>query len=176
VVVVVVLLLQVLAIGSGVTLKLSVGDKVVFNKYAMAEVEVPDGDILFCGREEHSREAGSEAGVKAGSEAGVRSWNEGCMWRQGFCGLSPGSLLTFVEQPGGGQCWPKRGTCLREGRLETSPPPCVEAGCCLCSSNLPPACQLLQTSALYRNSSGSCHHMSVISYQHAGLCSEHACH
>jgi chaperonin GroES len=39
--------LQVLAIGSGVTLKLSVGDKVVFNKYAMAEVEVPDGDILF---------------------------------------------------------------------------------------------------------------------------------
>eukprot|EP00775_Hariotina_reticulata_P002287 gene2287-2597_t len=38
---------EVLAIGSGVTLKLSVGDKVVFNKYAMAEVEVPDGDILF---------------------------------------------------------------------------------------------------------------------------------
>jgi chaperonin GroES len=40
-------LLQVLAIGADVKLPLAVGDKVVFQKYAMAEVEVPDGDILF---------------------------------------------------------------------------------------------------------------------------------
>ncbi|WIA14169.1 hypothetical protein OEZ86_012690 [Tetradesmus obliquus] len=38
---------EVLAIGADVTLPLAVGDKVVFQKYAMAEVEVPDGDILF---------------------------------------------------------------------------------------------------------------------------------
>lgn len=38
---------QVLTIGTEVKLPLAVGDKVVFNKYAMAEVEVPDGDILF---------------------------------------------------------------------------------------------------------------------------------
>lgn len=38
---------EVLAVGEAVTLGLAVGDKVVFNKYAMAEVEVPDGDILF---------------------------------------------------------------------------------------------------------------------------------
>jgi chaperonin GroES len=37
----------VLTIGTEVKLPLAVGDKVVFNKYAMAEVEVPDGDILF---------------------------------------------------------------------------------------------------------------------------------
>ena len=41
------LLCQVLAVGSEVTLSVSPGDKVVFNKYAMAEVEVPDGDIIF---------------------------------------------------------------------------------------------------------------------------------
>jgi chaperonin GroES len=38
---------QVLALGADVKLPLAVGDKVVFQKYAMAEVEVPDGDILF---------------------------------------------------------------------------------------------------------------------------------
>lgn len=38
---------EVIAVGSGVTLGLAAGDKVVFNKYAMAEVEVPDGDIIF---------------------------------------------------------------------------------------------------------------------------------
>jgi chaperonin GroES len=37
----------VLAVGGEVKLPLAVGDRVVFNKYAMAEVEVPDGDILF---------------------------------------------------------------------------------------------------------------------------------
>lgn len=36
-----------LAVGTEVKLQVSVGDKVVFNKYAMAEVEVPDGDIIF---------------------------------------------------------------------------------------------------------------------------------
>lgn len=36
-----------LAVGSEVKLSVKAGDKVVFNKYAMAEVEVPDGDILF---------------------------------------------------------------------------------------------------------------------------------
>lgn len=39
--------LQVLAVGSDVTLSVKAGDKVVYNKYAMAEVEVPDGDIIF---------------------------------------------------------------------------------------------------------------------------------
>ena len=39
--------LQVIAVGEGVTLGLAAGDKVVFNKYAMAEVEVPDGEIIF---------------------------------------------------------------------------------------------------------------------------------
>jgi len=39
--------LQVLAVGTDVKLQVSAGDKVVFNKYAMAEVEVPDGDIIF---------------------------------------------------------------------------------------------------------------------------------
>lgn len=39
--------LQVLAVGSDVKLSVSPGDMVVFNKFAMAEVEVPDGDILF---------------------------------------------------------------------------------------------------------------------------------
>ena len=29
------------------TLDVSVGDMVVFNKYAMAEVEVPEGEIIF---------------------------------------------------------------------------------------------------------------------------------
>lgn len=38
---------QVLAVGTDVKLQVSAGDKVVFNKYAMAEVEVPDGDIIF---------------------------------------------------------------------------------------------------------------------------------
>lgn len=39
--------MQVLAVGSEVKLSVKAGDKVVFNKYAMAEVEVPDGDIIF---------------------------------------------------------------------------------------------------------------------------------
>jgi chaperonin GroES len=39
--------LQVLAVGSEVKLSVQAGDMVVFNKYAMAEVEVPDGDIIF---------------------------------------------------------------------------------------------------------------------------------
>lgn len=39
--------MQVIAVGEGVTLGLAAGDKVVFNKYAMAEVEVPDGEIIF---------------------------------------------------------------------------------------------------------------------------------
>eukprot|EP00878_Enallax_costatus_P002010 GHUV01002174.1.p2 GENE.GHUV01002174.1~~GHUV01002174.1.p2 ORF type:complete len:135 (+),score=30.95 GHUV01002174.1:123-527(+) len=38
---------EVIAVGEGVTLGLAAGDKVVFNKYAMAEVEVPDGEIIF---------------------------------------------------------------------------------------------------------------------------------
>lgn len=38
---------QVLAVGSEVKLSVKAGDMVVFNKYAMAEVEVPDGDIIF---------------------------------------------------------------------------------------------------------------------------------
>ncbi|KAF8063809.1 groS [Scenedesmus sp. PABB004] len=38
---------EVLAVGSEVKLALAAGDKVIFNKYAMAEVEVPDGDIIF---------------------------------------------------------------------------------------------------------------------------------
>ncbi len=39
--------IQVIAVGSDVSIKVSAGDKVVFNKYAMAEVEVADGNILF---------------------------------------------------------------------------------------------------------------------------------
>lgn len=33
--------------GEDVKLKVSPGDFVVFNKYAMAEVEVPQGEVLF---------------------------------------------------------------------------------------------------------------------------------
>lgn len=38
---------QVLAVGEAVTIDVAVGDTVVYNKYSMAEVEVPDGDIIF---------------------------------------------------------------------------------------------------------------------------------
>jgi chaperonin GroES len=38
---------QVLAVGEDVKIPVKAGDKVVFNKYAMAEVEVPDGDVIF---------------------------------------------------------------------------------------------------------------------------------
>lgn len=38
---------EVLAVGDDVKLGVKVGDHVVFNKYAMAEVEVPDGEVLF---------------------------------------------------------------------------------------------------------------------------------
>lgn len=37
----------VVAIGADVKLELKEGDAVVFQKYAMAEVEVPEGEILF---------------------------------------------------------------------------------------------------------------------------------
>ncbi|KAG2447302.1 hypothetical protein HYH02_007632 [Chlamydomonas schloesseri] len=38
---------EVLAVGSDVTLSLAKGDMVVFQKYAMAEVEVKEGQIIF---------------------------------------------------------------------------------------------------------------------------------
>ncbi|GLC44503.1 hypothetical protein PLESTB_000066300 [Pleodorina starrii] len=38
---------EVLAVGSDVSLQLAKGDMVVFQKYAMAEVEVKEGQILF---------------------------------------------------------------------------------------------------------------------------------
>lgn len=38
---------QVISVGESVSLPVKVGDKVIYNKYAMAEVEVPDGDIIF---------------------------------------------------------------------------------------------------------------------------------
>ncbi|KAG2434185.1 hypothetical protein HXX76_007911 [Chlamydomonas incerta] len=38
---------EVLAIGSEVTLSLAKGDMVVYQKYAMAEVEVKEGQIIF---------------------------------------------------------------------------------------------------------------------------------
>lgn len=38
---------QVLAVGSDVSLPLTKGDMVVFQKYAMAEVEVKEGQIIF---------------------------------------------------------------------------------------------------------------------------------
>jgi chaperonin GroES len=38
---------EVLAVGADVKVSVKVGDSVVFNKYAMAEVEVPDGDVVF---------------------------------------------------------------------------------------------------------------------------------
>jgi chaperonin GroES len=34
-------------VGEDVKGGLKAGDKVLYNKYAMAEVEVPDGDIIF---------------------------------------------------------------------------------------------------------------------------------
>lgn len=36
-----------LAKGDAVKLEVQVGDMVVFNKYAMAEVEVPEGEVIF---------------------------------------------------------------------------------------------------------------------------------
>ncbi len=36
-----------LAKGEEVTIDVAVGDMVVYNKYAMAEVEVPDGEVIF---------------------------------------------------------------------------------------------------------------------------------
>jgi len=38
---------EVLAVGADVKAAIKAGDKVVFNKYAMAEVEVPGGDVVF---------------------------------------------------------------------------------------------------------------------------------
>nr|7EKQ_P Chain P, Chaperonin 11 [Chlamydomonas reinhardtii] len=38
---------EVLAVGSDVTLAVAKGDMVVFQKYAMAEVEVKEGQIIF---------------------------------------------------------------------------------------------------------------------------------
>ncbi|KAI8468032.1 MAG: chaperonin 11 [Monoraphidium minutum] len=38
---------EVLAVGEQVQLKVSPGDMVVYNKYAMAEVEVPAGEVVF---------------------------------------------------------------------------------------------------------------------------------
>eukprot|EP00877_Chromochloris_zofingiensis_P007622 jgi/Chrzof1/3112/Cz12g12130.t1 len=38
---------EVIAVGESVTIDVQKGDKVVFNKYAMAEVEVAEGDIVF---------------------------------------------------------------------------------------------------------------------------------
>lgn len=38
---------EVLAVGSDVSLSLAAGDMVVFQKYAMAEVEVKEGQIIF---------------------------------------------------------------------------------------------------------------------------------
>ncbi len=40
-------MLQVISVGADVKLPLSPGDNVVFQKYAMAEVEVPEGEIIF---------------------------------------------------------------------------------------------------------------------------------
>lgn len=37
----------VIAMGEGVDLPLQKGDAIVFQKYAMAEIEVPDGDLVF---------------------------------------------------------------------------------------------------------------------------------
>jgi co-chaperonin GroES (HSP10) len=39
--------LQVLAVGSDVTMALAKGDMVVYQKYAMAEVELKEGQVLF---------------------------------------------------------------------------------------------------------------------------------
>jgi chaperonin GroES len=37
----------VISMGEGVELPLKKGDNIVYQKYAMAEVEVPDGDLVF---------------------------------------------------------------------------------------------------------------------------------
>lgn len=39
--------LQVIAVGDGVKLGVQKGDTIVYQKYAMAEVEIPDGEVLF---------------------------------------------------------------------------------------------------------------------------------
>ncbi len=36
-----------IALGEEVDISLKKGDTVIFQKYAMAEVEVPDGDLVF---------------------------------------------------------------------------------------------------------------------------------
>jgi chaperonin GroES len=38
---------QVVALGDEVDLDVKAGDMVVYQKYAMAEVEVPEGEVLF---------------------------------------------------------------------------------------------------------------------------------
>lgn len=38
---------EVIAIGEEVDLPLQKGDMVIYQKYAMAEVEVPDGEVIF---------------------------------------------------------------------------------------------------------------------------------
>lgn len=38
---------QVLAKGEDVDISVSVGDKVIFQKYSSSDVKVPDGDIVF---------------------------------------------------------------------------------------------------------------------------------
>jgi len=38
---------QVLAVGESVELQVKAGDMIVYNKYAMAEVEVPAGEVVF---------------------------------------------------------------------------------------------------------------------------------
>ena len=41
------MLLQVLSVGDDVELKVSKGDRVVFNMFSSAKVEVSDGEIVF---------------------------------------------------------------------------------------------------------------------------------
>jgi chaperonin GroES len=38
---------QVIAVGESVTMPIAKGDNVVYQKYAMAEVEVPNGELVF---------------------------------------------------------------------------------------------------------------------------------
>mgnify|MGYP006290035487 CR=1 FL=1 len=38
---------QVIAVGDSVKLSVKKGDTIVYQKYAMAEVEIPDGEVLF---------------------------------------------------------------------------------------------------------------------------------
>ncbi|KIY99529.1 chaperonin 11 [Monoraphidium neglectum] len=38
---------EVIAVGESVQLQVQPGDMIVYNKYAMAEVEVPEGEVVF---------------------------------------------------------------------------------------------------------------------------------